>query len=306
MNFLSKEIISVGNLNMDLIGRLQDIPKSDEKTLLNDFGKYPGGGGANFAAACKKVGLSSKFVGCVGNDSFGNEVLKDLEETGVDTSNVKKVDSSTGLAFIFLTPEYERLLIEHRGANSYLKTSDIGEKNLKSAEMIHASSVSPELAKNIGKKASRVGINSSLDLGAELTRVDKEELLGILEFFDVCFMNGETFEDIFQEKANCENILKHFPPGLKNFVITLGSEGAVATDNNVTVSCPKFEVKSKDTTGAGDVFAAVFDKYYLENTPLKKTVRYATAAAAIKVQYMGARNGQPSEKEIKKFVKSRG
>lgn len=305
MYFLSEKVVSVGNLNIDLIGKLQTIPKSDEKTLLNEFGRYPGGGGANFAAASEKVGLDASFIGCVGEDVFGEKTIQDLQESGVDTSNVRKVEASTGFAFIFLTPKYERLLIEHRGANSYLEPSDMDKEYLKDAELVHASSVTSELAKDIGKKAESLNIKSSLDLGAELTEARKEELFNILKFFDICFMNGETFEDIFQKKPTEENILKQSPSHIENFVVTLGSKGAIVTDNEETFSSPRFEVEAKDTTGAGDVFAAVFDKYYLENTPLEKAIKYASAAAAIKIQHMGAREGLPSEEEIKKFVSSR-
>ncbi len=289
---------------MDLIGKLQTIPKPDEKTLLNKFGRYPGGGAANFAVTCEKIGLDAEFIGCVGNDVFGEESLRDLKETGVETSKVRKVDASTGFAFIFQTPKYERLLIEHRGANSCLEPSDIDKELLRDIELVHASSVPPELAKDIGEKAKSLNVKSSLDLGAELTELGKEELLDILNFFDICFMNGETFEDVFEEKATGKNILKQAPSNLENFVITLGSRGAKVTDNDQIISSPKFEVDSKDTTGAGDVFAAVFDKYFLENAPLKKAVKYAAGAAAIKIQHMGARVGIPSEEEIKNFVKS--
>lgn len=301
---MSNKIVSIGNLNVDFIGKLQTIPRPDEKTLLNEFARYPGGGGANFAAACEKIGLDSHFIGCVGDDSFGNEILQDLQEAGVDTSQVRKVDASTGFAFIFSTPENERILIEHRGANSHLKSSDIDEESLKEAELVHASSVSTELAKDIGKKAKSLEIKSSLDLGAELTRLDKKELFEILKFFNICFMNGETFNDIFQIRPTGENILKQFPPSLENFVITLGPEGSIASDNEKIVTSPKFEVESKDTTGAGDLFAAVFDKYYLGNSSLKKRIKYATATSAIKIQHLGARKGIPSEKEITEFIKS--
>lgn len=109
------EVISIGNLNLDLIGKLEKLPQSEEKTILDNLNRRSGGGAANFAVACTKLGLESKLIGCAGKDSFGEEILRGLEERGVETSSIRKVDSLTGLAFIFSTSENHRLLIEHRG-----------------------------------------------------------------------------------------------------------------------------------------------------------------------------------------------
>lgn len=297
-------IISVGNLNMDLIGKIEELPKPDEKALLDSFTRRPGGGAANFAVACSKLGLEAGFIGCVGNDSFGKEILEDLKKRGVDTSLVRKVDASTGLAFVFLNPKNDRYLIEHRGANSQLKPSDIKKKNLKDVELIHASSVTPEMVASIGSKVSELDVTASLDLGAELTKVGKEKLLDMLQSFDICFMNEETFENIFKTKATRKKILKQSPEGLEIFVVTLGSKGAIATDGKKTASSSSYDVKVEDTTGAGDAFAAAFDRFILEGENLERSLDYAAAEAAIKVQHVGAREGLPTIEELEKFVKS--
>lgn len=300
------EVLSVGNLNIDIIGKLSALPRSDEKVLLDEFSRKPGGGGANFAAACSKLGLDASFIGCVGNDSFGREVIDDLEERGVNTSLVERVEASTGMAFIFLTPTYERLLIEYRGANSYLDSSQLEEEVLKKASLLHASSVTPEMAVSIGNKTKKLGLKSSLDLGAELTQLEKQKISSILKDFDICFMNGETFEDIFDVKPSEENVFQQHPEGLDVFVVTKGSQGAIVTNGEESISGPTYDVEIEDTTGAGDTFAAVFNRYLLDGASLDEAVKYATAGAAIKIQKIGAREGIPTREEIENFVKTRG
>lgn len=299
------EIISIGNLNIDLIGKLAEAPRPDKKVLLDEFNRRPGGGAANFAVACTKLGLNTTFVGSIGKDSFGEEILTDLKERGVETSHVKKSDALTGFAFVFTTPENERFLIEHRGANSNLKTSDVKDKLLEKAGLLHASSVTPEMAADIGEKAGKHKIKTSLDLGAELTKVEKERLSKILEFYDICFMNEGTFEDIFGVKATEENVLGYFPRGLESLVVTLGSRGALATDGEEIIAGPTYDVDVKDATGAGDAFAAAFDMLILENASLREAINYATAEATIKVQHVGGRIGLPTKEELKNFMKSR-
>ncbi len=295
------EVVSIGNLNMDLIGKLKNIPRSDEKTLLDEFERWPGGGGANFAAMCEKLNLDTGFVGCVGNDHFGKKILNDLKDRGVDISHVRNVNASTGFAFIFQTPSGKRLLIEHRGANSRLKPSDLKYGYLDHAKLLHASSVNPKIAEEVGNKADEIGAKSSLDLGAELTQLEGKKLIEVLRHFDICFMNGETFEGIFEMSPTEKNISNQLSSVLDISVVTLGPEGAIASSEKETISSPTFDVDVKDTTGAGDTFAAVFDKYILEGKSIGEAVRRATAAAAMKVQHVGGREGLPNQKEIKKF-----
>lgn len=301
----SRKIVSIGNINVDFIGKIEKLPKLDEKALLEKLNREPGGGGANFAVACSKLGLESTFVGCVGNDSFGQESLEDLKRNGVNTSHIKKVDTSTGVAFIFLTSENRRLLIEHRGANSYLVPSDMEEELLKKSGLLHASSVTPEIARSIGKRAKEYGLKTSLDLGAELTKIGKEKLLDILKNFDICFVNKETFIDIFERRANEKNISESLPKELRILVVTLGSEGAIVSTGNKTISSPSYEVETKDTTGAGDVFAAIFDKFILERAKLEKAVKYSMAGAAIQVQRIGGRKKLPTMEELDEFINTK-
>lgn len=298
------DVISIGNLNMDLIGKLEKLPDPDEKVLLDDFARRPGGGAANFAVACSKLGLKTEFLGCVGSDKFGEEIIADLKKNGVKTSFIKKVEAPTGLAFIFLDPRYERYMIEYRGANSHLDPNILKDGYMEGLKILHTSSVSPQMALEVGKKSEEFDVFSSLDFGAELTELESGETEKIMEVFDVCFMNEETFEKFFGVEASEENVKTHIPSELKYLVVTQGPRGAISTDGKTTSSSPGFDVDVKDTTGAGDAFAAAFDNYITEGSSLEDSTLLATAEAAIKIQHVGARIGLPTKKELKKFLKS--
>lgn len=85
-------------------------------------------------------------------------------------------------------------------------------------------------------------------------------------------------------------------------VVTLGPEGAIVCTEDKTISSPSYDVKTKDTTGAGDVFAAVFDKFMLDGARPEKAVKYSMAGAAIQVQEIGGRKKLPTMEELEKFV----
>jgi len=257
-------VIAVGNLNIDLIGKVGRPPVRDEKLLLEEFVRRPGGGAANFATACAKLGLKSGLVGCIGNDEFGKEILIELRRKGVNTAWIKVVDAPTGLVISLSTPGGDHFLVAHRGANSFLRPEDIDEDHIKGAKLLHASSVAPEIALAAGSKAKKQGILASLDLGAELAELRKRELLDVIERFDICFMNRRSYRKVFGERPSKKGIPKIFPRKLKLLVVTMGPNGAMATDCSVVVVRPSYEVKVKDTTGAGDAFAAAFDAVWLQ------------------------------------------
>ncbi|MBS3815826.1 MAG: hypothetical protein KGY45_04610, partial [Hadesarchaea archaeon] len=227
---------AVGNLNIDLIGKIGELPSPDEKALIKEFARRPGGGAANFAVAISRLGLSSGFIGHVGDDDFGKEILEDLENKGVDSSQVTIVDESTGIAFILTSSDRGRFLIEYRGANKYLSPNDLVDDYLEGGDVIHASSVNPEMALAIGSKAKELGLKASLDLGAELTHLSRPKLLELLNNFDICFMNEETFESIFNIQPTELNVLRVLPEDLEVLSVTLGAEGAIAANEDEAVS----------------------------------------------------------------------
>lgn len=297
------DVVAVGNLNIDLICKMKRLPGRDEKLLMEEFARRLGGGAANFAVACSKLGLRSGLVGCVGDDEFGREILEDLRREKVDTSRIKVVGAPTGLVFSFSTPKGDHFLAAYRGANLHLKPEDIDDEYIKGVKLVHASSVAPEVAMAVGSEARKLGVLASLDLGAELAELNRRKLLKALELIDICFMNRRVYRKIFKAKPSKGGILKNFPGGFKILVVTMGPKGALATDGAQVVFSPAHKVKIRDTTGAGDAFAAAFDTVWLQSGDIERAIKYAAAEAAIKIQHVGGREGLPTFKELEEFVR---
>ncbi|MCS7131810.1 MAG: carbohydrate kinase family protein [Hadesarchaea archaeon] len=298
------DVVAVGNLNVDLICKVSKLPREDEKLLADEFVRSPGGGAANFAVACSKLGLQTGFIGCVGDDDFGKWILEDLKRNDVDTSRIKIVAAPTGLVLSLSTRKGEHFLIAHRGANLCLKPEDLDQGYLRSARLVHASSVVEEVAKAVGSRARELGILASLDVGAELSVLGRRKLLRILELFDICFMNRRAYRNLFGDMPSRASLLRNFPVGLKVLVVTLGPKGAAATDGEGIFLEPAYRVEVRDTTGAGDAFAAAFDAVWMKSGDVKRALTYAVAEAAIKVQHVGSREGLPTMEELEKFIRT--
>jgi len=82
-------ITVIGSLNMDLVVRTPKIPRAGETLAGSAFQMIPGGKGANQAVAAARVGAVTQMVGCVGQDAFGQELLKSLTRSRVEVSGVE-------------------------------------------------------------------------------------------------------------------------------------------------------------------------------------------------------------------------
>ena len=115
----------VGSINIDLVAKAQRIPVSGETVLGIEFKTHLGGKGANQAVAIARLGYPVHMIGKVGNDAFGENLRIGLEQAGVDISAVGKVEDSSGVAMIVVSPEGDNIIVVTPGANSALGPDDL-------------------------------------------------------------------------------------------------------------------------------------------------------------------------------------
>ena len=89
-----KKVIIVGSLNTDLVINAPYAPVGGETLMGSGFMINSGGKGANQACACAKLGGDAYMCGCVGNDTFGGELIDNLKSVGVNTDFIRKVDNT--------------------------------------------------------------------------------------------------------------------------------------------------------------------------------------------------------------------
>ena len=111
------KISVVGSINMDMTVKAERIPLKGETLKGEDLKYIPGGKGANQAVAMAKLGADVEMFGCVGDDGAGKELLKNLEDMGVKTGNIRTVEGvPTGIALITVG-ENDNTIIVVAGAN---------------------------------------------------------------------------------------------------------------------------------------------------------------------------------------------
>jgi ribokinase len=308
---MKNKITVVGSYNTDLIIRVSRLPRPGETVFGGSFSKSPGGKGANQAVAAARAGAEVCFIGCVGQDPFGDEALQQLRQNYINIDYVKRDDRvHTGAAYIIVNDAGENCIVVAGGANTCLRPADIeaAEAAIASSEVLVVQLESPlETVAAAVRLAAAKGVKVILN-PAPAQHLDGE----LLKRVTVITPNEIECEmltgiKIKQDEGNlvaaAERLLA---AGIQAVLITRGEKGVFAATPERLFCVPAFKVDSVDTTGAGDVFNGAFAAGFNEHLPLEAVVKFASAAAAISVAKMGAQNSAPFLEEIHRFLSIHG
>ena len=127
MSETRKPIVVVGSVTMDMVTRTPQIPRIGQTVIGTSFSTTPGGKGANQAVAAARLGYPVQFVGMVGDDVYGPQLLENLSHAGVDTSAMVATSGSSGLAPIFLAENGQNAIVVVPGANGKVDTAYVDE-----------------------------------------------------------------------------------------------------------------------------------------------------------------------------------
>jgi ribokinase len=120
---MSSILLVLGSINIDLTVLSDEIPKAGETVIGKSFNQYPGGKGANQAVCAAKLKSEVCFLGKVGNDAYGDFMLKEMALSGVDVSQIERSETSTGIASICVDSKGQNNIVVVPGAN-FKKTLD--------------------------------------------------------------------------------------------------------------------------------------------------------------------------------------
>jgi ribokinase len=304
-------IVVVGSLNMDLVVRLPKIPKPGETLLGGVFNTYPGGKGANQAVAASRLGGHVSMIGCVGDDSFGRELVANLSKEGVDTSHVfVQPNVSSGVALIQVDDQAQNSIAVASGAN-YRLSCEYVEKAMQAIEKIDVVVMQLETPLETIYTAARVAHQrgAKVILNPAPAQVLENDLLQLVDYlvpneYEIATMTGFQIQNITDTDQAAQQLLSK---GVKNLIVTLGNKGSVIFEGNTnnSVDIPAWKVQAVDTTAAGDCFIGAFAVGLSKEKSVKDAAAFASAAAAISVTRVGAQPSLPKIDEVNQFIKER-
>jgi len=302
---MTKPIVVVGSINMDLVARTRQIPRPGETVTGLGFETTPGGKGANQAVAVARLGYPVEMVGMVGEDVFGQALLDNLAGAGVGTGAVERVSGPSGVAPILVAENGENSIVVVPGANGKVDAAAVDRHSdlIRSAGMVLCQLELPiETVSHVLAQCAEAGVPVMLDPApaAPLPDAIWNEV--------AWFTPNETEAAIYLgHESKPEDAAKQLlARGLRGVVLKRGAEGAfVAVAGGEAAWVKAFPVEAIDTVGAGDCFNGAFAVALLEGNDPWKAARFASAAAAISVTQRGAQASMPSRAEVDEFLASR-
>jgi ribokinase len=231
------------------------------------------------------------MVARVGSDLFGPATIENFKKQGIDATHVKQVEGvSSGVAPIFVEPNGQNRIFVVKGANDRLKPADVDSAAdlLKTADCIVLQFEIPlETVYHCVQFARQNGIRCIVN-PAPAQPVDLKALEG-LDYFVPNESESETIagmpvRDVDDAKKVAEKFLAS---GVKRVIVTLGANGSLLAGREGMEHIPAFQVKSVDSTGAGDAFIGSFAVFLGEGLPERDAVRRANLYAGLSTMGVG-------------------
>ena len=267
-----KHILSLGEVLIDL------IPSTQLQLGETCYTPYPGGAIANVSVAIARLGGSSRFIGGVSDDEFGQLLLQVLVDNHVDTLYIRIIKNApTAIALVTLYAEGQRhfTFFRHNTADSQFQAGDLDWNAWHNAAVCHVGGVllSTEPARTATLAAMdytrRIGSIVSLDVNVRpalwSSHADIHDTLAkAIQRTDILKLSAEEAMFVSEQSSppkdpHDRSWLKFLGEALlargpRLVMITLGAEGALLLTANHNIEVPARPVRPIDTTGAGDAF----------------------------------------------------
>lgn len=303
-------VLIIGSSNMDLNIYSRRFPNPGETVTGGVFKQFLGGKGANQAVASVRSGSKTIFIGKIGIDMFGNDMISQLSNEGINIEYIiRDPHESSGVAFILIDENGENMISVAPGANFKLTLEEVQAKSeiIKNAKCLIVQMEIPietiEEIFNIAEQGEVVKIlnpaplkpiNPSILSKIDIIIPNEGELLQLHSLLKLPKLVGNSKETLHQASKNISKL------GIKTIITTLGKRGSIIynAEKDTVTAIPAFEIEAIDTVGAGDCFNGVVASKLCQGENILSSVKYATAAASIAITRQGAQASMPFVNEI--------
>ena len=306
------KIIGIGNAIVDVICKVEDkfitqnnltkstmklVDEAELKKLLSSLKieeTVAGGSVANSIVGLSQLGNKVGFIGKVSDDDLGNKYEEGLKKENVKYFYSKKKESMpTGTCLILVTPDSERTMVTFLGTAGKINENDIDGSAVKNCEILFLEGYLWDEGEP--KKAFEKAINYSNKVAMSLSDLfcverHKPHFLELVKNkLDITFANEQEIMSLIDVKK-FDDVINFAKEINKLIVITRGDKGAIAINKDEIVECvAKQNLKIKDLTGAGDLFAGGFLHGLINNKTTKESLETGTEMSSKVIQIIGAR-----------------
>ncbi len=306
------KILGIGNAIVDVICKVEDkfikqnnLTKSTTKLVDEvEFKKLlstlkieetvSGGSVANSIVGLSQLGNNVGFIGKISDDDLGNKYEQGLKKENVKFFYSKKKEVvPTGTCLILITPDSERTMVTFLGTAGKINENDIDVEAVKQSEILFLEGYLWDEGEP--KKAFDKAIKNSNKIAMSLSDLfcverHKTHFLDLVKNkLDITFANEQEIMSLINAK-NFEEVIDFSKTVNRLIVITRGEKGAVAINQDKIIECSsKKNLKIKDLTGAGDLFASGFLHGLVNLKSIKESLQKGTEMSSKIIQIIGAR-----------------
>lgn len=304
VGILMNKVTVVGSINLDTNLRVKRMVKPGETIHAKEHYSAGGGKGANQAVAAARAGAQTTFIGAVGNDAPGKQMLELLKNEGINLTGIATLaNESTGQAFITVDDEGENAITIYAGANFGFGPAEIEAQSdlITGSDFVIAQFETPIPATTKAFEiAQAAGVKTILNPAPGEDQISAD-LLKVTDMITPNETEAETITGIrVVDEASAKKAADRLHEmGVAVVIITIGAKGAFYDYEGTSELVPAFKVKAVDTTAAGDTFIGAMSSVLKPDfTNLKDAILFGNKASSMTVQRYGAQPSIPYKKEI--------
>ncbi|HEX8167756.1 MAG TPA: PfkB family carbohydrate kinase [Beijerinckiaceae bacterium] len=291
-------ILCIGIATLDQVFALDAMPTAPEKYRAADLVVTTGGTAANAAVAVARLGGDAGFLGELGDDRIGDDIVAGLEREGVDCAGVRRVEGKRSpLSAILVDRAGERIVISHSDPELPGSTERLPDRLPAGVGAVLGDTRWQAGSAHLFGLARAAGVPAVLD--ADRAPEERPELLELATHVAFSLQGLRDLTGLDDPRAGLAALAL---PARAFVAVTNGAEGVFFREGGAVVHAPAFPVEAVDTLGAGDVWHGAFALALAEGLDERAAVRFASAAAAIKCTRFGGRDGAPSRAEVEAFL----
>lgn len=303
---------------------VSDIYRGEEISDVElAFVARPGGAPANVAVAASRLGSGAAFVGGIGQDLFGDFILRALEAEGVETAGVsrQKTPTRTSLAFVEIGPDGDREFTFYRSspaADELLSADEVTEDLVAGASFVNFGSI-PLIREPVRSATRRIAelardndVPVAFDVNFrehlwESRDAAREAVDPLLDLSNIVKLGDDELEPMLGTDDVEEAARTLLDRGVPLVLISKGPNGAFYATKDFSGEVPSFDVDEVvDATGAGDAFFAATLVHLSDEAWTEERVREASlrgcAAGALACTDYGAMRALPTNDELESFM----
>jgi len=303
-------VVSIGDLAADVALKIPHFPiTAEEIQIIHDVNLEAGGAG-NFLITASRLGLHAIALGAVGAaDFFGPALLKILMMENVDTHHViRQSEGNTTTVFVIIDEKGQHTFLGQYGNGQEIQYSREWDEVIHQADWVQTwgyglkEKATSRAMLTAMKTAKEQNIPVCFDVGPHLSDLTQQQWQELISAATVVMLTESEIPDFMKHYNNWRDAENFLSLGAHWVCVKRGSDGCILISNQGSEEIAGFPATFRNSTGAGDAFAAGFAYAILHGAEPQQAASFANLVGAVKIQKVGSGRNMPTKEEIFEFM----